>query len=55
MILDMMSKNEGDHRAIDSEIALSKSTIMRTVNKLKDDGKIERIGGPKGTWVITGP
>ena len=40
MNLDIMSKNEGDHRAIDSEIALSKSTIMRTVNKLKDMRKI---------------
>lgn len=33
---------------------LSKSTISRELTKMKADGKISRVGGPKGRWVVNG-
>lgn len=30
--------------------SMSKSAMMHTVNRLKDEGRIKRIGGPKRIW-----
>lgn len=34
------------------EIGVGKSSVMTTINKLKDEGVLSRVGGPRGRWVI---
>ena len=34
------------------KIRVGKSSVVTTINKLKDEGVLSRVGGPRGRWVI---
>ena len=34
------------------EIGVGKSSVVTTINKLKDEWVLSRVGGPRGRWVI---
>ncbi len=38
--------------AISEILGVSKSTVSREINEMKNKGKIFRVGGPKGYWVV---
>lgn len=35
-------------------LSVSKSTVSREITRMKTDGKISRLGGTKGRWVVNG-
>ncbi len=53
MIIDLISR---DDRISQDEIArrlrVSKSTAVRSVDRLKSSGTVRREGGPRGRWVV---
>ena len=39
-------------RKLSEEIGVSRSTLQRTMDELKQQGRIERIGGTRGYWKV---
>ncbi len=54
MVIDLISR---DDRISQEEMArrlrVSKSTAVRTVDRLKSSGALRREGGPRGRWIIS--
>lgn len=38
--------------AMAAEIGVPRSSIVSAVSRMKEDGRLERVGGPRGRWVL---
>ncbi len=52
-ILTMMRQNPSvSLDSIAQSLGMEKNKLVRTVNSLKENGKVERIGGTRGRWIV---
>lgn len=39
--------------SLSKKLGISKSIVERTVNEMKSSGKVKRVGGKRGEWIVT--
>lgn len=51
----MINDNRIDIVTIAEKLGVSKSTVSREISRMKDKGRIARVGGTRGHWEIIEP